>query len=294
MASARCAGCDYLMRCQDSIWRALPEDRAKYFQQFVNDYETVRRAEGRGSSDASYYLALPFRDLSRRLAWQWRIRAQSYRTLESRILPIIEGERIRGMHVLDIGAGNGWLCYRTALRGHHPVAVDLLLNNWDGLGATRHYLAALPHSFPLFQGEMDHLPFGDAQFDMVIFNASLHYSTDYLVTLTEALRCLKLDGHLLIMDSPVYQREENGLAMRAERHQQFAQQYGFRSDSIPSREFLTFATLEELSQDLKLAWRFVSPWYGIAWALRPLKARLLRKREPSRFVILWGRRTAAS
>jgi len=285
----KCDTCDFVICCQDGIWRALSAERVPYFQQFVEEYEIVRQAEGRGSADSSYYLALPYRDTTRKLSKQWKIRGRSYRALEHLFFKEI-APRHPNLDCLDVGAGNGWLSYRVALRGCRPVAVDLLVNDRDGLGAARHFLAALPRPFPRFQAEMDHLPFADAQFDVVLFNASLHYSVDYHRTLNEALRCLRSDGDLLILDSPVYRREESGLAMRSECHQKFARLYGFRSDSIPSREFLTFDLLNELSQELRLIWKVVRPWYGLGWALRPLQAKLLGKREPSQFLILWGRR----
>jgi SAM-dependent methyltransferase len=288
----RCETCNFAIHFDNGIWRALPPERARYFEQFIEQYETVRQAEGRGSADPRYYLALPHKDISGQLSWQWRIRGKSYRVFEHRVLQELELRDSRGLDLLDVGAGNGWLSYRVALRGHRPVAVDLVLNDLDGLGAARHFLVALPTPFGCFQAEMDHLPFADAQFDIILFNASLHYSVDYHQTLNEALRCLRSDGHLLVLDSPIYRREESGLAMRKERHDQFARQYGFPSDSIPSREFLTFDLLNELARELSLTWRFIQPRYGLTWALRPLKAKLLGKREPSQFLILWGRRNA--
>lgn len=291
--SLKCDACDFVINLEDGIWRALPPERERYFQQFIREYEVVRQAEGRGSDNPGYYLSLPDRDLSGRLTWQWKIRARSYRSFERHVLRALEARHASGLDVLDIGAGNGWMSYRLALRGHRPVAVDLQINLLDGLGAAHHYLAVLPHPFLRFQSEMDHLPFADGQFDVALFNAALHYATDYHRTLSEALRCLRPDGHLIVLDSPVYQREESGLAMRNERHQQFARQYGFRSDSVPSREFLTFDILDELARELMLRWDIIHPWYGLLWALRPLKAKLQRRREPSRFLILHGTRMQA-
>jgi ubiquinone/menaquinone biosynthesis C-methylase UbiE len=144
-------------------------------------------------------------------------------------------------------------------------------------------------SFPLVEAEFDCLPFVGRQFDWAIFNCSLHYSTDYRRTLQEALRCLRPHGQILILDSPVYKRREHGERMREERHQHFERTYGFRSDSIPSIEFLWEALLPELARELRIEWRIHRPWYGLSWHLRPWKARLRRERPPSRFWILAGR-----
>jgi SAM-dependent methyltransferase len=287
-ARQTCSECGFVISEVNGILRALAPDRELYFQEFVAHYEAVRTKEGRGSPSAHYYLALPFRDLTGNNSWQWRIRGRTFRHLETHVLPAVERAHPRGCDVLDLGAGNGWLSYRLALRGHRPVAVDLLDNDADGLGAARHYFPHLPLPFPRFQAEMDRLPFASEQFDVAIFNASFHYSVDYARTLGEALRCLRRPGHVIIADSAFYARDESGRAMLEEKRASFQKQFGFRSDSIPSREYLTPQVLRGLSEEFSLQWRVLKPWYGLGWALRPLKARLLRRREPAKFYLLWA------
>ena len=123
-----CSRCEFALTSQDGIWKALPVRRAQYFRQFVDEYQTVRAAEGRGSLDSNFYLELPFADLSGRNCWQWEIRARSYHYFVRRILPALGTGSLR---ILDLGAGNGWLSHRLALLGHRPVAVDLLVNPQD-------------------------------------------------------------------------------------------------------------------------------------------------------------------
>ncbi len=254
-------------------------------RQFLNDYSTIRIAEGRGSSDPAYYLALPYRDLAGHNSAQWAIRAHTYTYFERRLLPRYERTRRRPLDILDLGAGNAWLSYRLALRTHHPVAVDIFADPQDGLRAARHY----PCPIPCVEAEFDRLPFPASTFDLAIFNSSFHYSEDYTLTLSEARRCLRPEGAVLIMDSPIYRRPEHGEKMAAERHAQFESQYGFRSDAVSSREFLDKPALVELSRQLHLHWCIHRPWYGWNWFLRPIRARLARRRPPSRFWILEGR-----
>ena len=263
-----CASCGFVFERRGGIWNALAPERLAYFEQFVRDYQAIRASEGRGSSGAHFYLALPYRDLTGRNAWQWKIRARTYRYLERKILPGIETGHSGGLDVLDMGAGNCWMSYRLALRGHRPVAVDLLTNDQDGLGAARHYFNYLSAPFPRFQAEMDRLPFDSAQFDLVVFNASLHYSEDYSRTLGEAIRCLRTSGQLLILDSPFYHREESGERMIEERREEYRRKYGFASNSICSREFLTPTILEVLARNHCVSWRILKPWYGIGGASR--------------------------
>jgi SAM-dependent methyltransferase len=272
------------IRNHKGIWTALAPQREEYFRQFITEYQHVRSAEGRGSTEAAYYLALPFRDLSGRNQQQWAIRARSFRYLEKRILPQLENT-MPALDILDLGAGNGWLDYRLALRGHRPVAVDLLTNGSDGLGAASHYLERLPTLFPRFQAEFTRLPFANAQFDCAIFNASFHYSESYAETLGEVLRCLRPGGWVVIADSPWYSSAENGEQMLAERRKAFVAKYGFASDAIKSQEYLTEVSLNALAEEFGLSWQIHHPYYGLRWSLRPVIARLKNKREPSEFRI---------
>jgi SAM-dependent methyltransferase len=258
-----------------------PESRRR----FLNDYRVIRHAEGRGSDDPAWYRALPFRDLTGRNSAMWQMRAKTWRYFERRLLVPIERVAGRPLDILDVGAGNGWMSYRLALRRHRPFAIDIFSDPRDGLRAARHY----PTSFPVVEAEFDRLPFPASSFDLAIYNAAIHYSTDYEATLSEARRCLRPSGTIVILDSPVYRRREHGERMAAERHADFERRYGFRSDAIPSIEFLDQPTLRALERRFDLRWTVYRPWYGWRWHLRPVKAWLARRRPPSRFWILAGR-----
>ncbi len=274
------------MELRDGIVRALPRESQKRYLRFVEEYSKIRRAEGRGSEDPAFYLALPYEDLTGKNSEQWEIRSGSYKYFEKRILSPLEKGKI--LDILDLGAGNGWMSYRLWLRKQRPVAVDILSDDFDGLGAARHYHEPLGSEFPLFEAEFDRLPFADAQFDLAIYNSSIHYSTNYHRTLKEARRCLRQSGRIVILDSPYYKHRDHGERMRRERHQEFEARYGFHSDSVPSIEFLHEAVLEEIGNFLRVKWEIHKPWYGWKWHLRPLKALFHGRRPPSRFWILVG------
>jgi SAM-dependent methyltransferase len=280
-----CSKCLLRIRSDHGIWRAIPPAREICFERFITEYQIVRQKEGRGSDNPEYFLALPYRDTTGRNQSQWTIRALTFRHFEEKILSKLEQKHPEGMTVLDLGAGNGWLSYHLALRGHRPVAVDLLVNDTDGLGSAVHYRAALRALFPRFQAELDRLPFADSQFDCAIFNASFHYSEDYVPTLQEALRCLRPGGSVIVCDSPWYEDERSGRAMLEERRAAFIAKFGFPSDGMASMEFLTDRMLMRLEHRFGIRWQVQTPYYGIPWSLRPLLARLRGKRDPSRFRI---------
>jgi SAM-dependent methyltransferase/DNA-directed RNA polymerase subunit RPC12/RpoP len=284
----RCPNCSFVIQERNGVLRALRPEREQYFRQFVEQYETVRTREGRGSSSADFYAALPFRDLTGKNTWEWNIRGRTFAHALKHIFPAIEAAHPKGFDLLDIGAGNCWMSYQMAKRGHRPIALDLLDNETDGLGAARFYSEYLRQPFLTVQAEMDYLPFSAAQFDVVFFNASFHYSVDYEETVGEALRCLRRPGHLIISDSPFYRGELSGPKMIEEKRLGFEKRYGFRSDSVPSREYLTRPILDRLAHKFGLRWKTLKPWYGMNWALRPLKASLSGKREPSKFYLFWA------
>jgi SAM-dependent methyltransferase len=286
-----CKGCSFTMQLKEGIWRALPPDRLAYFAQFTNDYQLIRAAEGRGSEQAEYYLNLPYRDMSGQNSGQWKIRASTFHFLSRRLLPQIVSDTQAAPRILDVGAGNGWLSYRLAKQGFCPVAVDVLVNNQDGLGAAMHYSEHLPSLFPRFQAESAHLPFADRQFDAVIFNASFHYAEDYQATLREVLRCTRDDGTVIIADSPWYADSASGEKMLLERHAAFLKRFGTASNSIASLAYLTDDRLRNMERHCRIQWQTHTPSYGLRWAMRPFLAKLQRRREPARFRIYSARKT---
>jgi SAM-dependent methyltransferase len=283
-----CPACTFAIAVDDGIAHALSPASIAHHARFIEDYERIRASEGRGSDDDDFYLALPYRDTSGNDPAQWRMRALSYDYLARHLL---EGFA-RGSRILDLGAGNGWMSYRLALAGHRPCAVDLLVNDRDGLGAARHYQTRLPGLFPRYQAEIGRLPFADGQFDAAVFNASFHYAEDAEASLREAMRCVRPGGMLIISDTPWYAREKSGQRMLAERREMFLRRHGTAADAITTLGYLTDERLLALEAALAIHWEVHRPWYGLVWAMRPLLAQLRGRREPSRFRLYVARKKA--
>jgi hypothetical protein len=102
----------------------------------------------------------------------WRIRAVSFKAFIREVVSPLERENGEPLKCLDIGAGNGWLSNQLALRGHKTAAVDLITNDWDGLGVYVNYSS----SYLPVQAEFDTCPF-------LIINAILLYITHPFITL---------------------------------------------------------------------------------------------------------------
>jgi SAM-dependent methyltransferase len=258
---------------------------------FRKAYAALREREGRGYSP-DQLLALPYLEEGPWAA-QWRVRARTYERFIDEVIVPLERASPGGLRILDLGAGNGWLCHRLQRRGHVAIALDWRSDSVDGLGAARGYAGHVDPLFPRVVSSFDALPFVGGCCDLAVFNASIHYTTDLRATLTETIRVLAAPGgSIAILDSPFYRAEEDGAAMVAEKRRGETLPMGdARSDllAIPSIEFLTRRRLEEASEGLGVEWQRHRVRYPLPYELRPLWARIRGRRPPSRFDLWMGR-----
>jgi SAM-dependent methyltransferase len=255
-----CSGCGRCFEYRHHIYRFLTSSRYAAAEPLIRQYRIVRKQDGyRVRAAPEYYRALPSVEPGDPHAFEWRIRQASYDQLRRRVLAG------RGpCSILDLGAGNGWLSHRLALLGHRAVAVDWLDDDEDGLGACRHYAA----SIPCVQADFDALPFAPCQFDLVVFNGSLHYASDIGATLAAARRVLAPGGAIVVMDSPMFRDEADGHLMVAEKLRRFKTEYGLADVVHPSVGFLTEAALAEAADPLALRGRFFESRGPLAWRAR--------------------------
>ncbi len=250
---------------------------------FRDEYAAHRASEGRAHRDAEL-LALPYLTAGP-LARQWGVRARTFDAFVRLVL--VPTTRVLGRppRVLDLGAGNGWLAWRAALAGCEAVALDVRDDDVDGLGAGRAYVErAAPSALARVAASFEALPIADARFDLVFFNASLHFATDLAAALGVARRVARSGGRIVVLDSPFYSRDADGAAMVAEKRRGAPARFGERAAALmalPFVEYLTAARLATASPGL--AWRRRRVRYPLWYELRPLVARLRGRRRPSRF-----------
>ncbi len=258
------------------------EERARRFR---DAYGQQRAAEGRGITTPEL-LVLPYLAQGE-LARQWQVRARTFdRFIDVVLDPRAAEVAPRRLRVADLGAGNGWLCYRLALRGHDGLAFDIRADAIDGLGAAAAYAKHLPAPFPRIVASFEAVPLAPRSCDVAVFNAALHYALDLKVALAEAGRIVLPGGRIAILDSPFYDAEAEGRAMVVEKQSKAPQQFGALADdlmALPFVEFLTHARLEAAAAPLGLQWRRHRVRYPLWYEARPLLAHLRGQRAPSRF-----------
>lgn len=260
---------------RNGIYRALSHERLLEIEPFLAQYRRIRAADGYRQRDAAYYRGLPEVARGDPQHAVWRIRQQSFRHLWRRVLPRLG----RPLRVLDLGAGNGWLSHRLTLLGNVCVAVDWLDDPDDGLGAALHY----PTTFTRLQADFDNLPVVAAQFDAVIFNASLHYSANPSATLRSARKALVSGGALVVMDSPVFVSAADGRRMVAERQQSFADRIGTPLEW--GAGYLTVDGLAQTAREAGLPLQRAPSRGGPGWAVKRWLAGRRLRRQPAGFGI---------
>lgn len=194
-SALRCRDCSAGYGINDHIPRLIIPELLNEIASFCEKYDAVRLREGWASETPDYYLNLPFRDLSGRHAHEWQLRAQSFRFLQNWLK---KNYGSRNLRILDIGAGSGWMS-RLLADQHEVFALDV--------NAGPHGLAALPFGqrcFMAAQAELERFPLAGNSFDLVIANASLHYTHDLLQVFKQVSNVLRPGGKFLVMDSPVY------------------------------------------------------------------------------------------
>lgn len=279
-----CEGCRARYPVTDGIARLLtPVDRERVAG-FLAGYQRVRAAEGWGSDDPAWHRALPRVPDSDPHREIWRIRAISLRALLGRALADLPA----GARVADLGAGCCWLSARLADAGFAPVAIDLNDDPRDGLGAGRFHApaGASEPGWPRIQATFERLPLPDGSVDAVVWNASLHYATHVTATLEEGLRVLRPGGRAVVVDSPIYRDAASGAAMVAQRAAELQARFGIEPAPGDPVGYLTWDGLDKAARELGITWRTVRPWYGVRWAIRPMRARIRGRREPATFAIL--------
>jgi len=276
-ADLKCKNCDVVFEKRAGIYRFLLPERHEEVCVFLEQYRLVREREGYRSFSAEEYRRLPYFLAGSQQADVWAIRRESYRRLVSSLggNPLL---------ILDLGAGNGWLSHRLAKLGHDLVAVDWLDDEDDGLGAYRHYDA----NYMSVQADFDALTFKRAQFDVVIFNASLHYSPNLENTLRKVCGILKPGGRLFVMDSPTFSSHESGQRMMKEQLDYLHSNYAIRDAIQPGVGFLTMRRMREFGDLLGLAFQFYPSRGAPLWMLKRWWGGFKSRREPAAFGVWKG------
>ena len=266
-------GCGLVFERRGGIHGFLSEPRRLASEAFSRQYRRVREDDGHRAVTTAFRDALPDVPKAHDAAGEWRIRRESYERLLASVLD--RGPR----RVLDLGAGCGWLASRLAGRGHAVAALDRLDDEADGAWLGRQG----EPPFVAVQGDFDAPPFEPGQFDVVVFNAALHYARDPDKTLGLAARMLNRGGALVVMDSPTFDRDADGESMVAAQMAALGSAHHLSDAVRPGLGYLTFDGLRRTADRLSRQASFFPSRGPLAWRLRRPLARRRLRRDPAAF-----------
>jgi SAM-dependent methyltransferase len=103
---------------------------------------------------------------------------------------------VAGADVLELGCGTGYVSSWVARAGGHPIGLD---NSAQQLATARRMQDEFGLRFPLVQADGEHIPFGNARFDLVISEYGASIWCDPYKWVAEAARVVRPDGRLVFL-----------------------------------------------------------------------------------------------
>lgn len=104
--------------------------------------------------------------------------------------------------ILEIGAGQGWASRYFAAKGCQVVAIDIVDDEWYGLGRAWAIMDKAGVYFEPLLADGEHLPFAANTFDYVFFCGALHHFRDFQKVLRQVHAVLKPGGRLVAAGEP--------------------------------------------------------------------------------------------
>ena len=266
VGTLRC-GQDHEFAVAGDVPMLIRESDRPRLRAFADSYGLAWKKAGWGSPDIKYLENLPFRDVTRRHATEWKVKARSMVAL----LGVLDPRK--PLRVFDLGCGNGWLSHQLAIRGHDVYAVDVALDDTVGLGAAGVYVRLGP-PFQRVWADLERLPVQSASVDAVVCNASLHYARDVRVSLRNIARVLRPGGFLAILNSPVHTRPTSAARAQADfrarlrsleaSHEVVSTYHHFTRSELVSDVLSTVGPVEETWFDSGLRFRWSRRLKGLA------------------------------
>ncbi|GAB4579847.1 MAG: hypothetical protein Fur0022_25860 [Anaerolineales bacterium] len=149
----------------NGVLELLNDDFGAKLRHFTSHFSRLREQESRRITDPTLFPRLP-NALSHDPEWQQR-------TFDLHLIRrLLTGKT--SLHILDIGAWNGWLSHRLAEIGHTVTAIDYFADPHDGLGARPFY----PTAWNAIQMNLEDLSCLDETFDVIILNRCVQFFLD--------------------------------------------------------------------------------------------------------------------
>ena len=171
--------------------------------QFEKLYLQLREKERRIYTDEEL-VALPEIDGTHPHHGEWQMRKQSMQRLVTYLQ-----KKQQPLKILEVGCGNGWLSHRlSAIPASKVIGADI---NFTEIQQAAGIFQHIPNLHFIY-GAIDADTFEEKQFDVIVFAASIQYFPSLHGIISRAMKLLRPNGEIHILDSHFYSREELGNA----------------------------------------------------------------------------------
>lgn len=170
---------------------------------FEQLYTGVRHKEGRVYSDEEL-LHLPDISGDHPHYAEWQLRKESCERLK-----FYFGNRPGLLKILEVGCGNGWLSHRLAsIDGYDVTGTDI---NLSELRQAEKVFSHIPY-LQFVHGGINAERIEDEGYDFIVFAASIQYFSSVNNIISLAMKKLKPNGEIHILDSFFYKPAEINVA----------------------------------------------------------------------------------
>ena len=168
-------------------------------------YPALRKKEGRIYSDEEL-LHLPNIAKDHPHYAEWQMRKESCNRLKHYFK-----KRLSPLKILEAGCGNGWLAARLAeIPGSTITGIDV---NYTELQQAERVFNHIPN-LQFILGSINAKEIEAAKYDFIVFAASIQYFSSLKEIISQAMRKLKSDGEIHILDSSFYKPGEISAAQK--------------------------------------------------------------------------------
>ncbi len=174
----------------EDVYKIIGKNKEKKLDFFLSSFKDYRKLQDLKSVDKLLYKSLPFSMHTD--VWKERQKDAKiiYKTISDK----------QNLSILDIGSWNGWLSNHLSKKGHHVVAVNIFIDEIDGLRACKHYETKFV-SLQLFTDEIFRIKH---QFDVIVFNRNWPYLPNHEKIFYDAKNLLTKDGVIMFTGLPFY------------------------------------------------------------------------------------------
>lgn len=166
---------------------------------FEEIYVSLRRKENRLYSDEQVKW-LPEIEPSHPHYKEWEFRKNSCDKLIQHL-----SKKKTKLSILEVGCGNGWLCYHLSkIPGSNVAGIDINRTELDQAKRVFDHI----ENVEFFYGGIDNERIESEKFDAIIFAASIQYFRSLGAIIPAALRLLHPEGEIHILDSHFYRSSE--------------------------------------------------------------------------------------